>query len=140
MKPTTLLTLLLTSSTVPLTLTNPLPLPQSTPAPFSALEAACETVGPETYVVVQYENTPNFITYNFDTCYPYAINNGANLAMQALFCRSVTCENNPNPDCSGGAVPPVPVPLPAGTYLPNVADFVQLLGEGATCQANGIPV
>jgi hypothetical protein len=35
--------------------------------------------------------------------------------------------------CTGGAFPPVPVPLPAGTTLINAADFVEIIREGALC-------
>lgn len=54
------------------------------------------------------------------------------------FSHLILIEFRRNPDCSGGAVPPVPVPIVAGTILPNVVDFVQLLGQGATCQRNGL--
>ncbi|KAI9056073.1 hypothetical protein LZ554_001002 [Drepanopeziza brunnea f. sp. 'monogermtubi'] len=106
-------------------------------ATIAELAAYCSTVGPNTYVAVRYENTSNIVTYDFNECYPYELPTGE-LAQVAVFCKTTTCTNNPNPDCSGGAVPPVPVPIPAGTVLPNVVDFVQLLGQGATCQRNGL--
>lgn len=34
-------------------------------------------------------------------------------------------------------MPPNSAPIPAGVTLVNVVDFVQLLGQGATCQRNG---
>ncbi|KAF8993281.1 hypothetical protein BDQ17DRAFT_1331771 [Cyathus striatus] len=89
-----------------------------------------------TYVAVRYGDN-DYTTFKYNQCYPYAID--GNEAEMAVFCKSVTCYSNPNPDCTGGAVPPVPVPLVAKLFLVNVADFVQLLGQGATCQQNGIP-
>ncbi|KAF5314930.1 hypothetical protein D9619_007573 [Psilocybe cf. subviscida] len=75
--------------------------------------------------------------FHYGQCYPYSYPDHG-LAQVAVFCRAVTCNNNPNPDCTGGAVPPVPVPLPPLTVLPNVADWVQLLGQGAMCYENGL--
>ncbi|KDQ50682.1 hypothetical protein JAAARDRAFT_211597 [Jaapia argillacea MUCL 33604] len=105
---------------------------------YATLYSACEAGGSNVYVAVQYANTPKIALYSYDECYPYEVN--GNLAEMAVFCKSVTCENNPNPDCTGGAVPPVPVPIPAGLTLVNAADFVQLLGQGATCQENKLPL
>ncbi|KAL2069561.1 hypothetical protein VTL71DRAFT_14240 [Oculimacula yallundae] len=99
------------------------------------LKEVCKTVGPNTYVAVYYQGVTTPVTYDFNQCYPYQLASGA-LAEVAVFCKWATCYNNPNPDCSGGAVPPLPVPLPAGTVLPNLLDFVRLLGQGATCQRN----
>ncbi|TFK32213.1 hypothetical protein BDQ12DRAFT_728870 [Crucibulum laeve] len=96
----------------------------------------CENGGPNAYVGVRYQGINNYRTFNFGECYPYKIDE--NLAEQAVFCKTVTCYNNPNPDCTGGAVPPVPVPVPVGTTLLNAADFVQLIGQGATCQSDGL--
>ncbi|KAH7397766.1 hypothetical protein BKA64DRAFT_47275 [Cadophora sp. MPI-SDFR-AT-0126] len=107
-------------------------------ATIAELQAYCQTVGPNTYVAVRYEDVASPVTYDFNECYPYELA-GGELAQVAVFCKSATCYNNPNPDCTGGAVPPVPVPILAGIILPNVADFVQLLGQGATCQRNGLP-
>jgi len=95
----------------------------------------CESGGPDVYVGVRYEG-PVYKTFSYNQCYPYEVD--GHLAQMAVFCKSVTCYNNPNPDCTGGAVPPVPVPIVAGLTLVNVEDWVQLLGQGATCQHNGL--
>ncbi|KAF8158090.1 hypothetical protein B0H34DRAFT_440909 [Crassisporium funariophilum] len=86
------------------------------------------------YVGVLYEGNIS-TTFEYGECYPYQLPD-RKLAQMAVFCKSVTCNNNPNPDCSGGAVPPIPVPVPALTTLINAADFVQIIGQGATCQPN----
>lgn len=106
---------------------------------------------PGKFVDVQHAGTTSFVTFDFSQCHPYQIDE--NLAQVVLFCKTATCYDNPfiislfvelmglvvrNPDCSGGAVPPVPVPLLKWTILPNVAHFVQLLGQGATCQRKGL--
>ncbi|CZS96666.1 uncharacterized protein RCO7_04776 [Rhynchosporium graminicola] len=109
----------------------------STLVQIAELAEYCRTVSPNTYVAVYYQNIATPITYDFGQCYPYQLASGA-LAEVAVFCKTTTCYGNPNPDCTGGAVPPVPVPLVAGTPLPNLLDFVQLLGQGATCQRNGL--
>jgi len=97
----------------------------------------CKNGGSNSYVGVEYESGFT-TTYDYNQCYPYSINNG-DLAQMAVFCKSVTCYSNPNPNCTGGAVPPVPVPIAAGLTLVNAADWVQLLGQGATCQPNKLP-
>ncbi|KJA13917.1 hypothetical protein HYPSUDRAFT_470652 [Hypholoma sublateritium FD-334 SS-4] len=91
-----------------------------------------------TYVSVQYAGLTDIVDYVYGECYPYQL--GADLAQKAVFCRSVTCYSNPNPNCTGGAVPPIPVPVPAGLTLVNVADFVQYIGQGATCWPNALPI
>ncbi|PPQ71632.1 hypothetical protein CVT26_010593 [Gymnopilus dilepis] len=114
--------------------------PQGVPvlSEYTRLWNVCEAGEPNSYVGVQYAD--GFVTtFNYGECYPYELPVHGVAAM-AVFCKSVTCESNPNPDCTGGAVPPVPVPVPAALTLINVADFVQLLGQGATCQPNGLPL
>lgn len=103
-------------------------------------------------------------TFVPNQCVPYYLPDGAR-AVQLHLCKSVTCYSNPfvslslsralpprpsnmpltritkpnsNPDCTGGAVPPVPIPIPASTPLLNAADISAILGEGATCQGLGI--
>ncbi|KIM38348.1 hypothetical protein M413DRAFT_447838 [Hebeloma cylindrosporum] len=95
----------------------------------------CKDAGDNAYVGVLYQGG-NEVTFNFNTCYPYSID--GKLAEMAVFCKAATCYSNPNPDCSGGAVPPVPVPVVAGLTLINALDWVQFLGQGATCQRNGL--
>jgi len=102
---------------------------------YDILYQLCEAGGDDVYVGVLYEGGQT-TTFSFDECYPYEL--GGEDAEMAVFCKSVTCYSNPNPDCTGGAVPPVPVPLLAGLTLINAADWVQLLGQGATCQKNGL--
>ncbi|KAF8878898.1 hypothetical protein CPB84DRAFT_1828519 [Gymnopilus junonius] len=105
---------------------------------YAELFSFCEAGGPDAYVGVQYAD--GFLTtFAYGQCYPYSVPDHG-LAAMAVFCKSVTCENNPNPDCTGGAVPPVPVPIVAGLTLINAADFVQILGQGATCQPNDLPL
>ncbi|KAG4440492.1 hypothetical protein IFR05_004027 [Cadophora sp. M221] len=99
-------------------------------AAIAELKIYCTTIG------LKYEGISLPVSFDFGECYPYELLAG--LAQVAVFCKAATCYNNPNPDCTGGAVPPLPVPIVAGTILPNVADFVQLLGQGATCQRNGL--
>ncbi|CAA7266134.1 unnamed protein product [Cyclocybe aegerita] len=106
------------------------------PIEYFKLLYLCEDGGPNTYVAVRYQGN-QYTTFEYNQCYPYEIS--GNLAEMAVFCKSATCYNNPDPDCTGGAVPPVPVPVPALTTLVNAADWVQLLGQGATCQKNGLP-
>jgi len=107
------------------------------------------------YVAVYYQDSTVPTLFEYGKCYPYEINE--KLAQFAVFCRPATCYDNPyvsfilnlhfldsllyyrNPDCTGGAVPPVGIPIPAGLPLPNVADWVQLLGQGATCWRNRLP-
>ncbi|PPQ71557.1 hypothetical protein CVT24_006438 [Panaeolus cyanescens] len=86
----------------------------------------CQAGGENTYVGVRYAGG-NYKTFAFNECYPYVVD--GNNAEMAVFCKGVTCYNNPNPDCTGGAVPPVPVPLLAGLTLINAAQWVQLLGQ-----------
>lgn len=62
----------------------------------------------------------------------WALANAADNGGLYLSCR--------NANCTGGAVPPVPVPVPAGLTLVNVADFVQIIGQGATCSGNQLPI
>ncbi|KAF8184236.1 hypothetical protein BJ912DRAFT_1144658 [Pholiota molesta] len=100
---------------------------------YAELYNLCESKGSQSYVGVLYADGTKK-TFNFGECYPYAY--GPVLAQQAVFCKGATCENNPNPDCTGGAIPPVPVVVPPLTTLINAADFVQLIGQGATCQPN----
>jgi hypothetical protein len=103
---------------------------------YDELLNRCNTGDPDVYVGVLYGDD-TFTTFSYGKCYPYILN-GEN-AVMAVFCRSVTCFNNPNPDCTGGAVPPVPVPILAGLTLVDVDDWVLLLGQGATCQMNNLP-
>ncbi|KAF4612554.1 hypothetical protein D9613_012730 [Agrocybe pediades] len=103
---------------------------------ITKLRELCEAGGDSTYVGVRYQGD-FYTTYAFNQCYPYSLPDGR-LAELAVFCKSATCENNPKPDCTGGAVPPVPVPVVAGLVLANAADFVQYIGQGATCQSNGL--
>lgn len=42
-----------------------------------------------------------------------------------------------NPDCTGGPDPPVLVLIPALAALDNVADIVELLGQGVMFYQNG---
>ncbi|KAF9531284.1 hypothetical protein CPB83DRAFT_849693 [Crepidotus variabilis] len=105
---------------------------------YADLLQRCEEGGANAYVGVHYQGDTGYQTFNYGQCYPYQI--GKDLAKMAVFCKSVTCYSNPDPDCTGGATPPVGVPLPKYATLINAADFVQLLGQGATCQPNGIPV
>ncbi|TFK70377.1 hypothetical protein BDN72DRAFT_839087 [Pluteus cervinus] len=102
---------------------------------YAELFELCEAGGPNSYVGVLYESGFT-TTFDYGECYPYEIDD--DIAEMAVFCKSVTCENNPNPDCTGGAIPPVPVPVPAGVTLINALDFVQIIGQGATCQPNGL--
>jgi hypothetical protein len=45
-------------------------------------------------------------------------------------------DTNRNEDCTGAAFPlAAAAPLPAGATLINVADFVEIIGEGAICNA-----
>ncbi len=45
------------------------------------------------YVSVQYAGLTDIVDYVYGECYPYQL--GADLAQQAVFCRSVTCYSNP---------------------------------------------
>lgn len=105
---------------------------------LAKLAKLCLDGGPNVYVGVLYDRGTT-VTYSFDQCYPYTLSDGE-LAEMAFFCQSVTCYSNPYLDCEGGSDLPTGVPVPAGTTLVNAADFVQLLGQGATCEENGIPV
>ncbi|KAF8993282.1 hypothetical protein BDQ17DRAFT_1253045 [Cyathus striatus] len=96
----------------------------------------CQDSVDGTYVAVRYGDN-NYTTFKYNQCYQYVID--GNKAEMAVFCKSVTCYNNPNPDCTGGAIPPIPFPFPEKLVLVNTADFVQLLGQGATCQQNSLP-
>ncbi len=42
---------------------------------------------------MKYADTTDIIDYGYGQCYPYQIN--GNLAVQAVFCKSVTCYSNP---------------------------------------------
>ncbi|MCJ1249530.1 hypothetical protein MMC30_006756 [Trapelia coarctata] len=100
---------------------------------YETLSAYCKAAGPDAYVGVLYEG--GLITsYNYNECYPYSIED--KVAVQAVFCKSVKCFSNPNTNCTGGSVPRIGVVIPAGTTLVNVANFVKLTGEGATCEKN----
>ncbi|KAJ3497908.1 hypothetical protein NLJ89_g10287 [Agrocybe chaxingu] len=111
--------------------------PQSVdPTEYLKLLHLCNKGGSNAYVAVRYQGN-YYTTFKYNQCYPYEIS--GNLAEMAVFCKSATCYNNPNPDCTGGVVPPVPVPVPALTTVVNAAGWVQLLGQGATCQKNGLP-
>lgn len=35
---------------------------------------------------------------------------------------------------------PIPLPIPAPLDIPNVLDFVELLGQSAYCQHNELPM
>ncbi|KAF9476402.1 hypothetical protein BDN70DRAFT_951505 [Pholiota conissans] len=110
-----------------------LPLPGSIPIVgiYKQLYDLCENAGPQAYVGVLYGNDSYYMTFNYTDCYPYRIDNEQ--AKEAVFCRAATCFSHPTLDCEGGAVPPVGVPVPPGTVLPNVADFVEFLGDSASC-------
>ncbi|KAF7344172.1 hypothetical protein MVEN_01707600 [Mycena venus] len=103
---------------------------------YAKLLQMCNAGPLNTYAAVRYAGLNNYETFAFGECYPYRIN--GSLAQMAVFCKSVTCYNNPNADCTGGAVPPVPVPLEAGLTLVNIGDWVHLLGSAATCNQNGL--
>ncbi|KAF9469455.1 hypothetical protein BDZ94DRAFT_1303922 [Collybia nuda] len=102
---------------------------------FARLHALCATSGPNAYVGVQYASGFE-ITFQYNQCYPYQLPNQG-LAQKAVFCKTATCYSNPNPDCTGGAVPPIPVSVVDGTMLVNAADWVHLMGQGATCHSHG---
>jgi len=119
--------------------TPPIPnLPPSLIPLYHDLYDRCEAAGKNSYVGVFYAGNTGYKTFNHGECYSYEVN--GDLAQMAVFCKSVTCVDNPNPDCTGGATPPVGVPVPQFLTLINAADWVQLLGQGATCQPNGLPV
>lgn len=117
-------------------LIGPLNIPPDALSEYFKLFKLCEDAGANSYVGVLYQND-QYVTYKFGQCYPYQLSNG-NLAKMAVFCKSSTCNNNPNPDCTGGAVPPAPIIVPEGLTLINAADFVQYIGQGATCQSNAL--
>ncbi|KAJ7473072.1 hypothetical protein B0H11DRAFT_1728992 [Mycena galericulata] len=53
----------------------------------------CNDGPPNTYVAVRYAGPDNYATFAFEQCYPYRINGV--LAQMAVFCKSVTCYDNP---------------------------------------------
>ncbi|KAF8590388.1 hypothetical protein K439DRAFT_1627897 [Ramaria rubella] len=91
----------------------------------------------DTYVWVRYsDNSQHF--FKFNECYPYQIGNA--IAQEAVWYASTICVQYEGPNCTGDTFPPLGVPVPGGTVLANVADFVQIIGQGALCSANpGLP-
>jgi len=103
---------------------------------YRGLLNRCLAGGSFVYVAVRYSGNI-YVTYKFDECYPYEVN--GKKAEVAVFCRDVQCVSHPKADCSGGDVTPA-VPLLAGLTLINAADWVRLLGKGATCQPLALPL
>ncbi|KAF9034315.1 hypothetical protein BJ165DRAFT_1512903 [Panaeolus papilionaceus] len=59
---------------------------------YQKLWNLCVAGGDNTYVGVRYAGG-NYKTFAFNECYPYEVS--GNLAEMAVFCKSVTCYNNP---------------------------------------------
>ncbi|KAF9034316.1 hypothetical protein BJ165DRAFT_1534136 [Panaeolus papilionaceus] len=95
----------------------------------------CQGGGNETYIAVKYTDNI-YRTYKYGECYTFDIDGG--IAALALFRKPATCFLHPNPDCSGGVVPPVSIPIPAVAplFFANAADFIEFVGKSATCQKN----
>lgn len=102
---------------------------------FSALSLsvlASTERGPDTYVKVLFSDG-EVIYYNFGECYPYQLDNGRGATAEfAQWYQNTDCQSYEKFDCSGEKINDLPVP--GGTPLVNVADFVQLIGgNSANC-------
>ncbi|KAJ7247489.1 hypothetical protein C8J57DRAFT_1080878 [Mycena rebaudengoi] len=67
-------------------------LPDDPVTEYLKLLNMCKAASSTTYVAVRYAG-PIYTTFSFGECYPYQINE--NLAQVAVFCKAVTCYNNP---------------------------------------------
>ncbi|KAH9480033.1 hypothetical protein JR316_0006630 [Psilocybe cubensis] len=99
------------------------------------LLALCNAAEQNTYLAVRFGDD-YYTTFDYNVCYPYKI--GDKVAQQAFFCKAATCYNNANEDCTGGSIPPAPIIIPTRISLPNTADFIHFLGQGALCHANAL--
>ncbi|KAH9480032.1 hypothetical protein JR316_0006629 [Psilocybe cubensis] len=96
------------------------------------LQSMCDAAGENTYVAAQFGDD-YYTTFDYNECYPYTI--GGKVVQQALICKTVTCYNDANDDCTGGAIPPLPITVPAGLRLVNLADVAHLFGQSGICHA-----
>ncbi|KAJ7200630.1 hypothetical protein GGX14DRAFT_372123 [Mycena pura] len=71
----------------------PLNVPLNLVPEYLKLLAMCNNGPPNTYVAVLYAGTNDYATFAFGQCYPYRIDGV--LAEMAVFCKAVTCYDNP---------------------------------------------
>ncbi|KAM3150688.1 hypothetical protein ABEW05_008989 [Botrytis cinerea] len=96
---------------------------------YTVLNNYCEHAGPKAYVGVQYDNGV-ITSYDYNQCYPYTVNGST--ALQAVFCKSVICENCAGDDCTD---PNLTLTVPRSLTLVNPWGLVTtILGKGAICQ------
>ncbi|KAJ3495402.1 hypothetical protein NLJ89_g10632 [Agrocybe chaxingu] len=108
-------------------------LPQIGDTPLSQLGVPWQVSG---YIAVKYQSkeSANFTyhVYSYNDCVQYDLNGGR--ALMAEFCKTVVCNGHPNPDCSGGLTPPVPVTVIKDTVIVNPDNVAKFLQQGAICQ------
>jgi len=103
---------------------------------YVKLYKLCEDASSQTCVAARYGDD-YYKTFEYGACFSTEVE-GKRL-QTSVFCKSATCYDNPNLNCTGGAALPVPVPVLEYTYFANLADVTELLDHGAICQPNELP-
>lgn len=106
--------------------------------PISAQSAAAAvSPGQVVVVAVTYEGIANPVQYSFNECIP--IERDGHLATKLAFEQDAAIFGYPNPDCTGGTFPPVPIPVFKGLVIENTADALSVFGEAFDATSGPIP-